>query len=60
MMVQGTARKLHSSSTPVVLIKLDITKAFDTVEWPFLMEVMRRLVFGARILACICALLSTA
>ncbi|KAM0882550.1 hypothetical protein ACQ4PT_032242 [Festuca glaucescens] len=59
-MVQGTARKLHSSSIPAVLIKLDITKAFDMVEWPFLMEVMRRLGFGARILACICALLSTA
>jgi hypothetical protein len=52
--------KLHSSSTPAVLIKLDITKAFDTVEWPFLMEVPRRLGFGTRILACICALLSTA
>jgi hypothetical protein len=32
MMVQGMARKLHSSSTHAVLIKLDITKAFDTVE----------------------------
>ncbi|KAM0836416.1 hypothetical protein ACQ4PT_062357 [Festuca glaucescens] len=60
MMVQGTARKLHSSSTPVVLLKLDITKAFDTVEWSFLIEVLRRLGFGERVLACICALLSTA
>jgi hypothetical protein len=60
MMVQGTARKLHSRLTPAVLLKLDITKAFDTVEWPFLIEVLRRLGFGERILSCICALLSTA
>jgi hypothetical protein len=32
MMVQGTARKLHNSSPPIVLLKLDITKAFDMVE----------------------------
>jgi hypothetical protein len=59
-MVQGTARKLHSNSTYAVLLKLDITKAFDTVEWPFIIEVLRRLGFGERILTCICALLSTA
>lgn len=40
MMVQGTARKLHSSSIPAVLLKLYITKAFDTVVWAFLIEVL--------------------
>ncbi|KAM0918663.1 hypothetical protein ACQ4PT_008713 [Festuca glaucescens] len=60
MMVQGTARKLHSSSTPVVLLKLDISKAFDIVDWDFLIEVLRKLGFGERLLACICAVLSTA
>jgi hypothetical protein len=60
MMVQGTARKLHSRLTPAVLLKLDITKAFDTVEWPFLIEVLRILGFGERFLSCICALMSMA
>jgi hypothetical protein len=60
MMVQGTARKLHSSRQPAILLKLDITKAFDTVDWSFLLEVLRKMGFGDRLLACICALLSTA
>jgi hypothetical protein len=30
------------------------------VEWPFLIEILRRLGFGERILTCIRALLSTA
>jgi hypothetical protein len=60
MMVQGTARKLHSSKQPTILLKLDITKAFDTVDWSFLLEVLRKMGFGASLLACICALISTA
>jgi hypothetical protein len=60
MMVQGTARKLHTSKLPAILLKLDITKAFDTVDWSFLLEVLRKMGFGHRILACICALLLTA
>jgi hypothetical protein len=43
-----------------ILLKLDITKAFDTVNWSFLLEVLRKMGFGDRLLACICALLSTA
>jgi hypothetical protein len=31
MMVQGTAHKLHSSKLLAILLKLDITKAFNTV-----------------------------
>jgi hypothetical protein len=46
MMVQGTARKLHKSKQPAILIKLDITKAFDTVDWSFLLEVLRKMGFG--------------
>jgi hypothetical protein len=60
MMVQGTARKLQRSKQPVILMKLDITKAFDTVDWSFLLEVLRKMGFGERLLAYICALLSTA
>ena len=60
MMVQCTARKLHSSNIPAVLLKLDITKAFDTVSWAFLLEVLRKMGFGDLLLATICALLSSA
>jgi hypothetical protein len=60
MMVQGTARKLHSLKQLAILLKLDITKAFDIVDWSLLLEVLEKMGFGARLLACICTLLSTA
>jgi hypothetical protein len=41
-------------------LKLDITKFFNTVDWSFLLEVLRKMGFGARLLPCIYALLSTA
>jgi hypothetical protein len=60
MMVQGIVRKLHSLKQLAILLKLDITKVFNTVDWSFLLEVLRKMGVGARLLACICALLSTA
>jgi hypothetical protein len=46
LLVQGTARALHNLNVPRVLLKLDITKAFDLVSWPFLLEVLQHLGFG--------------
>jgi hypothetical protein len=43
-----------------MLLKLDITKAFDSVDWAFLVDVLRKLGFGERFLSVICALLSMA
>jgi hypothetical protein len=59
-LVQFTARKLHRLKTDAILLKLDITKAFDTVDWAFLLDVMVKLWFGRHWMSMICGLLGTA
>jgi hypothetical protein len=38
--VQGTVRKLDKLKLPALFMKLDIHKAFDTVNWGYLLEVL--------------------
>jgi hypothetical protein len=46
--VQQVIKDLHKKRTPALFIKLDISKAFDLVNWPFLLDIMTHLGFGQR------------
>jgi len=46
--VQRVIRKLHKSKSPTIFIKLDISKAFDSVNWAYLLEVLEAFGFGRR------------
>jgi hypothetical protein len=46
MMVRETAKAIHRQKIPRILLKLDIGKAFNSVSWPFLLEVLEHVGFG--------------
>jgi hypothetical protein len=46
MYVQGVIRDLHKKKNHALFIKLNISKAFDTINWPYLLGVMSHLGFG--------------
>ena len=60
LLVRQVARKIHARKEAGVFLKLDISRVFDSISWPFLFEVMRRKGFGQRWLAWISILLHTA
>jgi hypothetical protein len=41
-------KHFHEAKTPMLLIKLDIAKAFNSVRWEYLLEVMTQLGFCQR------------
>lgn len=57
---QRAAVLIQKKKVPMLLLKLDISKAFDTVSWPFLLEVLQAHGFGHQWQRWIEILLSTA
>ena len=58
--VQLSAKFLHWKKIPSALVKIDIAKAFDTVNWRFLLRLLRHLGFSRRWLDWISLILSSA
>jgi hypothetical protein len=48
LFTQNLIKDLHRAKQPSIFLKLDIAKAFDSVRWDFLLEVLTRLGFGVR------------
>jgi hypothetical protein len=46
IMVNQTNKMLHKKRIPALFLKLDIKKAFDSVCWAFLLEILQHLGFG--------------
>ena len=45
---QNLIKELYRAKYPALFLKFDIAKAFDTVRWDYLLEVLTQLGFGAR------------
>jgi len=59
ILVQQTVKVLHRFKVPSLFLKLDIAKAFDSVSWSFLLEVLQHLGFGPSWCNLVANLLST-
>ncbi|KAK1660876.1 hypothetical protein QYE76_049035 [Lolium multiflorum] len=46
--VQTVAKQLHKSKTPTLLLKLDIAKAFDSVSWTYIIDMLEARGFPLR------------
>lgn len=57
---QRVIQLLHKKKKPALFIKLDISKAFDSIGWSFLLEVLENLGFSTKWRDWITALLGTA
>lgn len=58
--VRQSARFLHQLKLPHALLKLDLTKAFNSISWAFVLQVLRRIGFGERFCGWLCILCSSA
>lgn len=60
LLVRQVARKIHDSRRPGLFLKLDISRAFDSLSWAFLLEVLRARGFGSKWRLWVSTLLSMA
>ena len=60
LFVRNFARRLHRNKSPSLLFKLDIKKAFDSIRWDYIIDLLRHLGFPNRFLDWLSILLSTA
>jgi hypothetical protein len=58
--VQLNCRAIHRARTPCVLLKIDIAKAFDSVAWCFILEILEHMGFTRRWRNWVSVVLSTA
>lgn len=58
--MQGSVKLCHQKKKARMLLELDLAKAFDTVSWPFLIEVLQHREFGSPWREWIALLLSSA
>lgn len=59
-LVANIAKSLHMKKKSAILMKIDISKAFDTLSWEFLIEILRHRGFGNRWCSWTCGLLASA
>ncbi|WVZ65991.1 LOW QUALITY PROTEIN: hypothetical protein U9M48_015270 [Paspalum notatum var. saurae] len=57
--VRNMARRYHRNGTPMLLVKLDISKAFDSVRWDYLLALLTHLSFSAKWRDWVASLLAT-
>jgi mannosylglycoprotein endo-beta-mannosidase len=46
--VKNMIRRAHKKKEPLIFLKLDIAKAFDSLNWGFLLQVLKNREFGQR------------
>jgi hypothetical protein len=48
LLVRNTARALHRKKKPSLMIKIDFARAFDSVSWTYLLDLLQQLRFSTR------------